>query len=702
MNTNIIRANIELADLSEIDVILNIDANLNSTKTKEYISLNRLEYYTCINTWLLCIRDWSSYGWISVKNDILHYGLISTVSRFNDVAQQIVKKEPITDTLALSLMHDVMNNVGNTTVPHSSKHLIGDDPIATTLFLLRFPKRLSPLSSDKIRKESIEKFLSVENRSKLLQRQEYPEFIIAELRDVLSQALPWKRICSKIRRLDVSDLCFTTGVGFDSSSSLGSKLHAISKTHPEYFPLPFGTCQPVSRLNSGPEYYGPGLLSGDGHKIFEKRSVKVSAVPKSYKAARIIATENTYRQSMAKRIFKILDSHLPASIDLHDQTRNQKMAYAGSIHGIYSTIDLSNASDCITKSLVSAIFPSEFLTLVEPFIPTHHIIDGKERLMQQFATAGNSLTFIMESLVFWAITSCAIAKYCSYYAPGQTTTKREIGRVAKSFGVDFQDPSCSVYGDDIVIWDPATPFLELYLQRLGFIINEDKSFSGRDNLYRESCGKEYYRGIDLTSLYFPRSPIQGMIGKSKVRLDNSAIRDGFTGEEYDSTTQLIDLQHKLYAVSYPASLLLTEIIKEAHKGMTTSIQGSLFGDLWGYSDTSLVRPVKYVVYEQFGRYRVYSTYHRELISTFEKKHIRKHPTYVREGRYLPAVTFQLNKNLNTYDHLLYDLYKYQAFLKHGPRYNSSLDKLLNISAPFPPIEDVFGTPKMVWKIRYGI
>lgn len=699
MNNNIIRANMELADLGDINSILKVDANLYSTKPSTYIKQNSLNYYTCVNTWLLIIKDWSKYGWVAVKHSMLKTGLIATIARFNSVANAVVNQEVFDDTLIKSIIRDVRNcTFGNKNIPSTDIHLIGDDPIATTLFILRYPKRFSPVSNDIIRKESIDKFLSVENRSKLLQRHEYPSIFVDEMKDLISKTFPWKRICREISKLDASDISFTTGVGFDSNASLGSKLNAISRTNPEFFYQPFGKPQNSCNLQDNCEYYGVGLESGDPHKIFEKRSVKVSAVPKSYKAARIIATENTFRQSMAKSIFKILDHYLPDGIDLHSQKRNQDFAYFGSCYGIYSTTDLSNASDCITKTLVKQIFPYEFWSLIEPFIPTHFIIDGKERLMQQFSTAGNSLTFVIESIVFWAIAKCAISRYITSNAP-YSKMQREIRDISVYYGIDYPDASCSVYGDDIIVWNPATPYLHTYLEALGFIINEDKTFSSSINLYRESCGKEYYKGIDLTTLYYPRSPIQGTIDKS-VHVDNRTSRDSLTGSYYDSTMRLIDLQHKLYAVCYPASILLSEIVKEAHPKMTTSIQDSLFGDLWGYDDTSIIRPHKCFEYQVWGNFKCYPDGKKILVSTFEKK-IPSHTDIVKqEGRYLPLVSFKLTKKLTELDHLLYDLYKYQSFLKYGPRYNNSLDKLLRVSSKPASIQEVFGRPIIDWKIRF--
>jgi len=195
MNNNLIRANMELADLGDINTILKVDANLFSTKPSAYIKQNSLNYYTCVNTWLLIIKGWSKYGWVSVKHNMLKCGLIAVIARFNSAANSVVNREVFDDTLVKSIIRDIENcSLDEKNIPTTDVNLIGDDPIATILFVLRYPKRFSPVSNDIIRKDSIDKFLSVENRSKLLQRHEYPTIFVDEMRDLIKHSFPWAKI----------------------------------------------------------------------------------------------------------------------------------------------------------------------------------------------------------------------------------------------------------------------------------------------------------------------------------------------------------------------------------------------------------------------------------------------------------------------------------------------------------------------------
>jgi len=62
----------------------------------------------------------------------------------------------------------------------------------------------------------------------------------------------------------------------------------------------------------------------------------------------------------------------------------------------------------------------------------------------------------------------------------------------------------SVFGDDcIVSSDDTREFIQL-CESIGFIVNEEKSFSG-DHPFRESCGGDYLQGYDVRP-YNVRSP----------------------------------------------------------------------------------------------------------------------------------------------------------------------------------------------------
>lgn len=653
-----IRANMELASVNDIRTIISKDAPIMATNAKKFLEDNILGYYVMINTWLICVKQWSKYGWMYLHDILIKNGFYATMTQFSEAADQVVNGVAITNQLCRAIYDDVARANPLTHVPVDPEKLIGSDTSATALFLFRYPKRFSPVSNDKIQQASLTDFLAVENRTKLLQRRGYPEYLINSVREVLSR-INWKGFLDDIGHLSPEQITYTSGVGFDSRTSLGSKLLAVSSEMPEAFIAPFGI--PYSGAYPQNEVTTWGKYSQD-----TVRKVAVRAVPKSYKASRIIAMEDTYRQAKAKRYFRALDKYLPDEIDLHDQTKGQNYAYLGSVSGELATIDLSHASDCISKLLFRQIFPEEAVRVIDPLLANFNVINGVTRLTQQMSTAGNALTFILESLVFWAISRAA----CEW---------------ASLFQEDPQPIHLCIYGDDIGVPTQYAQTVIEWLEKLGFRVNTSKSYYSPELLYRESCGAEYYKGINVSSLYYPRFPIQGKFRNDVCVLSDYTQRDGFIGSFEDSTSSLIDLQHKLYRVCVDASIFVEVLVKEAHPKMTTSPEVSTAGDLWGYLDVSQKRyaPASEILEDPKGS---------------DKKVLRtlKIDGMTRTYRYVPRQVAKLVRKLSEMEERLYNLYLYQSFLEHGPFYEDALSELIGVSAPRRNVERDFGRQAIAW------
>jgi hypothetical protein len=99
--------------------------------------------------------------------------------------------------------------------------------------------------------------------------------------------------------------------------------------------------------------------------------------------------------------------------------------------------------------------------------------------LQKFASMGSALTFPIEAIVFTTLALCGLEE-----ADRRRYTTRELaGRV-------------SVYGDDIIVPVRATGHVVDWLEHFGARVNRHKSFwTGK---FRESCGAEFYDGIDIS------------------------------------------------------------------------------------------------------------------------------------------------------------------------------------------------------------
>jgi hypothetical protein len=210
----------------------------------------------------------------------------------------------------------------------------------------------------------------------------------------------------------------------------------------------------------------------------------IITVPKSYKTDRCIAKEPCMNIYIQKGIGRVLRNRLlRVGVNLNDQTLNQRAALIGSYNGSLATIDLSMASDTLAFELVSYLLPNDWWWACEQArSPVGTLPSGEVIHYQKFSSMGNGYTFELESLIFWAIAQTVCCRY-----------------------VNERESKVRVYGDDLVV---PTEFAQELLGRLsqaGFKPNEGKTFTSGP--YRESCGKHYFQGDDITPFYV-RKPVE--------------------------------------------------------------------------------------------------------------------------------------------------------------------------------------------------
>lgn len=224
-----------------------------------------------------------------------------------------------------------------------------------------------------------------------------------------------------------------------------------------------------------------GTLYERLHPILEIAPYAKSAcVPKSWKTDRLICIEPHGNMYMQKGIGSYIRRMLKkVNIDLNDQSINQEYARLGSIDGKLSTIDLKAASDSISIKLVRDLVPWDwFILFMETRSEVVKLPDGLHEL-EKISAMGNGFTFELESLIFFAL----------------------VDAVREIYGTTSD--TVSVYGDDIICHtEYSTEVIDL-LYYVGFETNLDKTFVSSD--FRESCGKHYFSGVDVTPFYIKQS-----------------------------------------------------------------------------------------------------------------------------------------------------------------------------------------------------
>lgn len=216
---------------------------------------------------------------------------------------------------------------------------------------------------------------------------------------------------------------------------------------------------------------------------------KVVFVPKNAKTHRSIVVEPLLNSFLQKGIGSFLKTRLlRVGCNLQDQSRNQLLAAKGSADGSLATIDLSMASDCLSKELVFDLLPLEWADLLDKartskVLPPASVtsiegvvLDEHGHLcLEKFSSMGNGFTFELESLIFYAVAKA----------------------VCDTLGVPSND--VSVYGDDIIVPVAAYSLLEETLSFIGFSLNTEKSFALGP--FRESCGADFVNGFDIRPFY---------------------------------------------------------------------------------------------------------------------------------------------------------------------------------------------------------
>jgi hypothetical protein len=229
----------------------------------------------------------------------------------------------------------------------------------------------------------------------------------------------------------------------------------------------------------------------DFHEPGAEIPVKVITVPKTMKTPRIIAVEPTamqyVQQSMMIPLVELLESNdmTQGFIGFQDQTLNQVMAREGSITGALATLDLSEASDRVSNQLVRSLLSisPNFAEGVDACrsrkadVPGHGVIR-----LAKFASMGSALCFPIEAMVFLTLVFLGI----------QDELKQPLTRkVIKTFRGQVR-----VYGDDIIVPVEYVHPIIARLEDFGLRVNRDKSFwTGK---FRESCGGDFYDGVDVT------------------------------------------------------------------------------------------------------------------------------------------------------------------------------------------------------------
>lgn len=301
----------------------------------------------------------------------------------------------------------------------------------------------------------------------------------------------------------------------------------------------------------------------------------VVMVPKNWKTHRTIAKEPTHALPFQLALDQFLKRKLMRwGINLSSQERNQQFAREGSVTGNLCTVDLSMASDTLSRNAVAWMIPIDLLRLLDSFRSSRFRAPWGCGNYAKYSSMGNGYTFSLETLIF-------------------TAAARAIG--SKKY---------AIYGDDIAVESELYPRLLRLLTFLGFSVNKEKSFVNPASRFRESCGHDYYDGRLVTPFYLRELPsVQDRAALSHVI--NGLVSVSWPGPLWDGLAKLVkDLKlrcvpamedtrvgiHIPAAYAWKHKLVYTDRRRASPDGRLPSTHG--FPVCKGYSPVQSVRKTR--------------------------------------------------------------------------------------------------------------
>lgn len=243
------------------------------------------------------------------------------------------------------------------------------------------------------------------------------------------------------------------------------------------------------------------LGSNKSRKIRTTNYLVLTVVPKSWKAGRTIVPDTVLGGFVANGLGDMISERLRvnAGLDISRKTaEHRRMACYASKTGHLTTADMSKASDRISWPLLRRILPNDWLDVIDAdrvhkvvFSHRNPVTRAEIRTtdvkVHSPLLMGKGYTFPLQTLVFYSL----LQSIAALTGEGESYI--------------------SVYGDDLIYPSRMHHYVSSIFPRLGLLLNEGKTFSTKADrglsshkgCFRESCGGDYLRGVDIRP-YMPQ------------------------------------------------------------------------------------------------------------------------------------------------------------------------------------------------------
>lgn len=251
---------------------------------------------------------------------------------------------------------------------------------------------------------------------------------------------------------------------------------------------------------------------------------RLTFVPKSAKTDRAICVEPRWNIFFQLSVGAYMENRLADfGFDISDQGRNVELAQRAYFDG-FSTIDLSSASDRISKNLVLDLLPDDWCDIIFKLRCPTTVYRDKVYKLEKVSSMGNGFTFPLETLIFAGLSLAT----CSY--------------------LNLPTENVAVYGDDIIVPKEAAPLLIEVLSCLGFPVNTEKTYISGN--FFESCGSDFFEGKNVRPIFHKR----------RIRNVEGAVRLANQVTEYARRVHCFDHASARYLVA--KSHIVSRIPKE--------------------------------------------------------------------------------------------------------------------------------------------
>lgn len=260
---------------------------------------------------------------------------------------------------------------------------------------------------------------------------------------------------------------FSGGSTLSNKGSLTTIPDKISTDKPTYYPGLF----PYEWLLEATPMLRYALNSVRGNRFF--------TVPKDSEKDRGCCVEASlpiaFQLAVGKHLKQRYRKWYKVDLATESEAIHHKLARVGSLFGTWATIDLSNASDTVSKTLVELILPDDWLMLLNSLrAPVTYMPEEKRNYyLSKYSSMGNGFTFELETIIFRSL--------------------------VETLGSDGY-----VFGDDIIVPTEHAAMVVNALKFFGFTPNERKTFVS--GAFRESCGGDYFSGTLVRAFYLKTIP----------------------------------------------------------------------------------------------------------------------------------------------------------------------------------------------------